>query len=426
MDRGISRRATDKLSDRAVKSWIAARRNGEDVTGKLADGGGLFITLTPAGTPVWRIKYRFAGKEQVYSVGQYPDVSLEGARAERISVKGQLRAGRDPVAARRVHRADAQSAMSNTFADVMRDWLASDKRRRWSKVHREKSERALERDVLPKLGKLPVGEIRPAMVAQVITTITDRGVTDTAGKILQHVGGIFRFAQAHGLCSSNPADPVREIITTRTGKRRPALLAWRDLGGVLRAAETARLSPAVRLAHRLCAFTAARISNIVQAEWREFDLDSDVPTWTIPRRKMKAQDREHDHKVILGPTITAELKTWRGLTSTKGYVFPSPAGEKHITREAIEKVYRVTLGLEDRHTPHGWRSALSTLARDNGFDRDVVELALDHIHDNEVVRAYDRGERLEQRVKMMRWWDAQLAQAERGADVVPLRAEGAA
>ena len=80
----------------------------------------------------------------------------------------------------------------------------------------------------------------------------------------------------------------------------------------------------------------------------------------------------------------------------------------------------MTLGLADRHTPHGWRAAFSTLARDDGFEREVVELALDHIHDNDVARAYDRGERPQQRVKLMTWWGDQLAQAQRGAEVVPL------
>jgi integrase len=175
------------------------------------------------------------------------------------------------------------------------------------------------------------------------------------------------------------------------------------------------------MAHRLCAFTGARISNVVQAEWKEFDLDADVPAWIIPRAKMKAQDRPHDHKVILCPQIVAELRKWRQTTGGKGYVFPSPAGAEHITRESIEKAYRVTLSHADKHTPHGWRSALSTLARDNGFDREVVELTLDHIHDNDVARAYDRGERLQQRIKLMTWWGEQLAAAQAGGDVVPLR-----
>ena len=112
---------------------------------------------------------------------------------------------------------------------------------------------------------------------------------------------------------------------------------------------------------------------------------------------------------------------WRRLIGGKGHVFPSRTGALHLTRESIEKAYRVTLELEGKHTPHGWRAAFSTLARDHGFERDVVELALDHIHDTDVARAYDRGERLTQRIRLMTWWGDQLVHAEKGAEVVPIR-----
>jgi len=85
----------------------------------------------------------------------------------------------------------------------------------------------------------------------------------------------------------------------------------------------------------------------------------------------------------------------------------------------------VTLGLEGKHSPHGWRSSFSTLARDNGSARDVVELALDHAHDNEVARAYDRGERFEERIKLFNWWGEQLSAAQHGATVIPLKINAA-
>jgi integrase len=140
---------------------------------------------------------------------------------------------------------------------------------------------------------------------------------------------------------------------------------------------------------------------------------------------MKVKSRLIDQRIPLSPEIAAELRQWQGVTGSKGYVFPSPAGGKHIGRESIEKVYRVTLGLDGKHSPHGWRSSFSTLARDNGTARDVVELALDHAHDNEVVRAYDRGARFDERVKLFKWWGKQLAAAQRGAMIIPLKTKTA-
>jgi integrase len=417
-----SGRGLDKLSHRAVDEFKKAAVAGS----KLFDGGGLYLWISPAGSALWRIKYRYDRAERTYSVGPYPGVSLASARVERDALKDKLRAGRDPVEARRTQRAEAAVATDETFEKVARDWI--EKRRKWSKVHREKSTRALERDVFPYIGRLPVAEITPGMVSAVVERIGKRGAHDTAAKVLQHVTRVFELARAKNGLRDNPAYPAAEALPERdAAKPRPALLKWPELGAVLRSAEVASLSPAVRQGHRLCAFTAVRISNVVEAEWREFDLEAEPPLWIIPRRKMKKKEYHHDHRVILGPTIAAELRTWRQTIGGKGFVFPSPASHEdapaHITRESIEKAYRVTLGLEDRHTPHGWRSALSTRAKDDGgFERDVVELALDHIHDNDVVRAYDRGERLSQRVKLMQWWDTELSRAQAGADVVPLRA----
>ena len=136
---------------------------------------------------------------------------------------------------------------------------------------------------------------------------------------------------------------------------------------------------------------------------------------------MKVTTRDIEHRIPLSPEIAEELRGWREMFGGHGFLFPSPQGGKHIGRESIEKVYRVTLGLDGKHCPHGWRSAFSTLARDNGFARDVVELALDHVHDNEVARAYDRGERFNERVKLFNWWGEQLAAAQRGATVITLK-----
>lgn len=402
-------RSTNKLTDKGVRAFVARHRSGTASTKRIPDGGGLFLLMTPAGSACWRIKYRFGGKEMLHSAGQYPDVSLEAARAERAAVRALLRAGQSPAHTRRMQRAAAAFAADNTFGAVARVWLEK-KRGEWSKVHYDKSKRALERDVLPVIGRLPVAEISSGMVAGVVQSVAKRGVADTASKILQHIGGVFEYAQALDLCKSDPSIPVRQLLPKRRAVvRRPALLNFDALRDLLRRAEIAPLSPSVRLAQRLIAYTGQRIWNAVSCEWTELDLDSDPPIWTIPRQQMKVKDRPFDHSVILGPTIAAELRRWRDATGGVGVVFPSPAGEGHVTREALEKAYKVTLGMRDVHSLHGWRASLATLARDAGFTRDVVAVVLDHEKDTAVRRAYDRGDRLAERIKLMAWWDSELS-----------------
>ena len=410
-----------KLTDRAIKAFVAKMERGK----KLADGGGLHLFITPAGGVTWRIKFRIDGKEKTYSIGAYSAISLAAARVELGEVKSLLRENKDPVTQRRINRAETSASSDDTFEAVAGLWLTM-KKKDWSAGHYTKSSRAFERDIYPVIGKLPIASITPAIVAKAIEDIHKRDVLETATRILQHLNGVFRYAQAKGLCRDNPALPAREILPRKKAAgRMPALLDYASLGDILRRADMSRISPSVRMAHRLCAFTAMRIGNIVEAEWKEFHLDDDQPTWIIPRAKMKVTSRPIDHRIPLCPEIAAELRQWKNIFGGKGYVFPSPAGGKHIGRESIEKVYRVTLGLDGKHSPHGWRSSFSTLARDNGTARDVVELALDHAHDNEVARAYDRGERFGERVKLYQWWGKNLAAAQRGATIIPLKTKAA-
>lgn len=418
MDRGNDGKPSTRAEKRLTAVEVKAFTDRAEVGKKLNDGGGLMLTINPSGSASWRVRYWLDGKEKTYSIGTYPDVTLEAARDALIEVRRGVKAGADPVKTRQVAVAAKIAESGVMFRDVADEWLKL-RRKDWGDAHYERSARAIERDVFPSLGKLPVADITPAMVSTVVTKIASRGVRETAKKILQNINWIFRYACANGLRNDNPAPAAIEMLPKKAKRknRLPALLSFAELGNVLRGADVARLSPAVRMAHRLIAFTAARIGNAIEARWEAFDLEATDPVWTIPRAQMKAQDRHHDHRIYLCPTLAEELRRWRIVTGGKGYLFPSPTGEGVITRDAIEKAYRVTLGLRDKHSPHGWRSALSTLAREEGgFERDVVELALDHIHDNEVVRAYDRGERLVARIRLMHWWGAQLDRAQRGAD----------
>lgn len=418
---GIPRRRGEKLlNDREIRAWVRQNEAAQGY-GKLFDGGGLYLQLTapPARRPVWRVKYRFAGAEKTISLGGFPDVGLSEARAQLAGARELLRAGRDPVHDRRLEKAAALASAGNTFAAVKEAWLEK-KRPTWSGSHYDTTSETLQR-YSRTLDRFPVATITPAMVSAAVDYVVEqRESIDTAKKLYTSLRKIFRFAVARGLCAPpGPAETQSELIPRRqiTG-RRPALLTWPELGRLLKAARLANLSRAVHMAHRLCAFTAARMGNVIAAEWPEFELDVDPPRWVIPRAKMKMRDRLHDHTVTLGPSIAAELTEWRALTGGRGYVFPAlpPADAgSHITHESIEKAYRVTLKLSGKHTPHGWRAAFATLAKDAGFDRDAVEMALDHVHDNEVVRAYDRGERRQTRIKLAKWWCERLVEAERGA-----------
>ncbi len=402
------------LTDAEVKSFIK-----QDVKGsKLFDGGGLFLHIPPkSGAPSWRVKYRFGGKERTFTLGQYPQITLANARIELLKVREQVKQGHDPVQQRQLTIKGNQESAEATFAAIAAQWLEK-KAMDWSAGHHQRAKRAIERDLFPHLGKLPIAQVDSYLLAQAIKPTVDRGVIETADRILQHTTGIFNFAKGLGIYKGdNPVDGAREVVMRKkpTPKRMPALTTWNSLGEILRKAKAANISPAIYLLHRLIAFSSVRIGTAVLAEWKEFDLNSSPAIWTIPREKMKMKSRHSDHRIPLPAVVAQELREWKSLGLSRKLVFPSPQANKNgqpISSEGLEKAYRVTLGLEGKHTPHGWRAAFSTLARDEGFNREVVEIALDHCHDDEVAMAYDRGERWEERVKLFQWWGVKLQESE--------------
>ena len=217
-----------KLTDKGIKSFIARKVIGS----KLADGQGLYLLITRAKTASWRIKYRIEGKEKSYTIGTYPQSSLAQARLELKEVKASLNKGRDPVVARRITMAQAAAHSESTFRLVAEEWFAM-KEKEWSLTHHTKSKRAFERDIYKALGELPIESITPSVIAKAIETINKRDVLETATRILQHLNGVFRYAQAKGLCEINSAAPVKEILPRKKNNgRMPALLDWNSLGAL--------------------------------------------------------------------------------------------------------------------------------------------------------------------------------------------------
>ena len=105
-----------KLTDTAIRT-----AKPKEKPYKIADGGGLYVLVNPGGGKLWRLKYRFEGKERLFAIGAYPAVSLKEARARAVTAKEMIARGIDPCAARKAAKAEAL-AKSLTFEVVAREW----------------------------------------------------------------------------------------------------------------------------------------------------------------------------------------------------------------------------------------------------------------------------------------------------------------
>jgi integrase len=280
---------------------------------------------------------------------------------------------------------------------------------------------------------LPVTKLTAALVSPTLLAI-ERTAPHMVEKVRRRLRAILDDAVEHGIIPGNPLPAARRRRNLER-KHYPAVTDLVGLGAILRAARTADPCKGIARAHLLLAFTALRISEVVGATWAEFELDGvDVlvadtqrtrhdhaaGNWSIPRERMKRKERDRGpHVVPLPPQLLATLREWRDVDgATCLYVCAAPRDpSKAITPEGCEKFYRNALGLGGKHSPHSWRSAFSTVAREAGKDGDAVESQLDHVVGTNVASAYDRAKRLELRRELMRWYEGQLIAARDGAVV---------
>lgn len=367
--------------------------------GKHFDGGGLYLEVTPAGGRYWRLKYRFAGKEKRLAFGVYPEVTLKAARERRAEARAALDAGDDPAEVKRRARVQAEQDHRNTFRAVAGAWIEH-QAGKWAPATREAIRVSLETHAMPKLGDLPLVNIRPRDVATVVRTIETTGAGETAGRVLQRVRAVFRYAVVHELIESNPlVDLVpSELLKPRQAKHRAAM-ADRDLPKFLADFEAFNGDPTTKAALRLLMLTALRPGELRGLRWVEVDSDKAELRIAPERMKMKAP-----HIVPLSRQALAVIESMRPLSGTRELVLPSPYYPGQMLSENTLNSALAAMGYKGKHSAHGFRALFSTVANERGHRADVIERQLAHKERNEVRAAYHRAEYLSERASLMQWW----------------------
>jgi integrase len=405
---------TDKLTDPKIRQAKPA-----DKPYKLFDGGGLFLLVQPGGSKLWRLKYRFGGKEKLLAIGSYDmGVSLKKAREERDKARGQLVEGIDPGASKKKEKYAEREKAENTFRAIALSW-AETYGARWTESHRARVVASLEKDAFSALGDLPVKEITPPMVLGVIRTVESRGALDVASRVLQRTNAIFRYAIQTGRAIYNPAADMKGVLKTRKAEHR-STISRGELPDFLKKLDSYSGDLITKLALRLIVLTFVRTGELRGARWEELDIDQ--REWRIPAERMKMRS---PHIVPLSPQALAVIEELRPLTGQFDLLFPSQRDQQRPISEntLLYALYR--LGYHKRATVHGFRALASTILNETGFRPDVIERQLAHVERNKIRAAYHRSEYLEERQKMMDWWGACIESMANEQKVVPLRRQPA-
>jgi integrase len=384
------------LTDTAIKKIKPG-----DKPVKLSDARGLYLMVNPVGSKLWRWKYRFLDKEKVMSLGAYPDVSLAQARDGMGAARKLLASGTDPMAKRASDKVAQQASAENSFQSVALRW--------WEHWHGAKSARhaddvmrRLKADVFPAIGARPVTEIHAHELVTMVQTISKRGALDIAKRALQTSGQVFRFAVAHGIAQRNPASDIKpsDVLPSRKAGNYARIDA-KELPELLRRIDGYAGAAVTRLAMKLMTLTFVRTSELIGAQWTEFDLEAG--RWDIPASRMKMKT---PHIVPLSTQAVSVLQTLQLVSGRSKLLFPGERGhQKPMSNNTILGALD-RMGYKGRMTGHGFRGVASTLLHEMGFDHAHIELQLAHQERNQVSAAYNHAVYLKQRsVMMQRWGD---------------------
>ncbi|MGS1120402.1 tyrosine-type recombinase/integrase [Rhodanobacter sp. UC4436_H3] len=368
---------------------------------KLADGGGLYLEVRPTGAKLWRFRYRIAGKENVFAIGDYPSIALAEVRAEHGKARALVKQSIHPSHSRQAERLSNHAANANTFEAVAKEWI-SKKSSGWTPYYLRQVERFLESDVFPYVGRLPIRSVTAAHLLEIIRRIEGRGAETVALLVRQWSSAIFRYAVATLRAEGDPAAALKGAI------HRPKVEHHKPLSRSQIVDFTKALGKyggyrTTVIALRLMLLTFVRTVELRKAEWSEFDLDN--AEWRIPAERMKMRE---PHIVPLSKQAVSLLRELQTYTGGRDALFPNYRRPKeYMTATTLNRALE-RMGFNGKDSigfsAHGFRATASTILNEMGYRSDVIERQLAHAERDKVRASYNHAEYMDERKAMMQEW----------------------
>jgi integrase len=401
---------------------------------ELADPGcpGLRLRVEPTGRRSFRWYTRDGEKRVVLTIGPWSERGEEGhvTLAEARQRLKALKAARDEGRLASERRSSSLSNGRATVGDVAADFIAHLKRRRKTA---DQVEAAIKRDVLPRIGGIPIAAVTPRDVRHVVEEIVKRGSPSSADHVFVHLNGLFRFAVGRGEIGMNPAATLdRDALGAETN-RRARVLVDEEIAAFWGALDRSGLTIPTRVGLRLLLLLGVRSGELLRARWEEFDLPAKV--WTVPVERQKLGRRQvataRPWRVPLSEPALAQIEKLRVLSEGSAFVLASPQAEEgHLTDKAlVAGIRRLFAGEapllrfpDPRPTCHDLRRTLRTGLARLKVPREVAERCLNHALP-EIEAVYNTHDFLDERREALARWGAHVAGlVANSSNVVPLAA----
>jgi integrase len=382
--------------------------------GRYAVGFGAYLQVTGKRGRSWVFRYERDGRARHVGLGPVALVSLAEARAKALDYRKQLLDGGDPLAAKQQarHGRLLAAATARTFRQCAEGHISAHEAGWRSARSSAQWVSSFAAFAYPIIGELPVAAIDTGLVLRVLEPIWTTK-PETASRVRGRIERVLDWAKARGY--RNGENPARwkghldHLLPARSKLQRVehfASLPYAEISTLV-----AKLRQRPETAARALEFlilVAARATEVRLAQWAEIEGG----VWTIPAARTKSG---RAHRIPLAPRA---LELLAALPRAGAHVFVGehgrPIGVNSLAR-MLEYIGNASV------TVHGFRASFKTWAAERtNYPREVVETALAH-RASDLENAYQRGDLLEKRARLMRDWALFCARPSQAGDVVALR-----
>lgn len=328
---------------------------------KHADGGGLTLLVKPNGSKLWRLRYRFDGKQKDLALGKYPAVSLAAAREKRAEAKALLSQDIDPRAHEDATKEEAKAISDDTFSRIAAELM--DKLAKEGKAETTLRKKRWYLDMAnADFANVPIRDLSSAIILKTLRKVEAKGNYESAQRLRSTIGQVCRFAIATARLDNDPTYALRGALVSPQVKHQPAITDKDGFARVVRDVWAYGGGVSTNAALKLIVLLYPRPGELRKARWGEFDLEA--AKWTIP------PEHEKNRRTHVKPLPELALDILRELKAHSGYgdlVFPTNSNpKKPLSENAINQALH-RLGYKGTHTSHGFRASASSLLNESGL-----------------------------------------------------------
>ncbi|EPW6912145.1 integrase arm-type DNA-binding domain-containing protein [Vibrio parahaemolyticus] len=366
---------------------------------RFTDGNGLSLVVRASGTKAWEFRFRKPdGRDSNLGLGRYPEITLSEAR-KKVAEFRKLRAqGLDPSVVQRNRKVELKRSASNTVKQIGEMWLEKAATRvvhKTSEGYRQK----LNKHIYPRLGSIPVSEIKAAMLIDAMRPLEKKGKLETVTRTIALFRRLMNYAVNNEYIDHNPIGSMADVFE-KPKRGNFACIDISELPDLLTMVVQSTMRPANKLLFEFQLHTLTRSKEATGTRWEEISFEEQI--WYLPAERAKNRLM---HKIPLTPEVISILKAAKHLCRGSEYVFPSRNSlRKPVHSETVNAAFK-RMGLGGKMTSHGTRSLGSTtLYERTDFESVVIEALLSHTDRDGIRDAYNRNKFFQKRKRALEWW----------------------